>query len=95
MTHSNDFDSAKWKAQRTADPKNNERPYMLAAVEKAIHIGMPRDDVTRLLGEPDSFDAATSTAVYELGVSKVGVDEEFYEIRYADGKVAAQRWGRR
>jgi len=95
MTQSNEFDSAKWKSQRGADPTHNERPYLLAAAEKAIQVGMSREAVTELLGEPDSFDEATSTAVYELGVSKVGVDEEFFEIRYADGKVAAHRWGRR
>ena len=89
------FDSATWKSQRGADAQQNRRGGMVASVEKAIHAGMPREQVLALLGEPDSTDAATSTDVYELGVAQYGIDEEFYQVQYADGKVLAHRWGRR
>lgn len=68
---------------------------MVASVEKVIHAGMSRDDVIRLLGEPDSSDDTTMTDTYELGVAQFGIDEEFYEIVYKDAKVASHRWGRR
>lgn len=89
------FDSATWKSQRGADAQNNRRGSMVAAVEKAVDTGMSRDQVIALLGEPDSTDAATSTDLYELGVAQYGIDEEFYQVQYQDGKVASHRWGRR
>ncbi len=95
MQTTTQFDSGAWKSQRGVDTKQNQRGTMVASVEKAIHTGMSRDDVIGLLGEPDSSDAATTTDTYELGVAKYGIDEEFYEILYQDGKVATHRWGRR
>lgn len=89
------FDSDAWKSQRGADARQNKRGRMVEGLEKALHADMPREDVIGLLGEPDSSDAANSADVYELGVSEYGIDEEFYEIRYQDGKVASHRWGRR
>ena len=90
-----DFDSNAWKSQRGAAPRDNTRGQMVAVLEKSLHTGMSRDDVIKLLGEPDSTDADTATDVYELGVAAYGVDEEFYEIQYQDGKIAAHRWARR
>jgi hypothetical protein len=95
MQTTSNFDSDAWKSQRGAVAQQNQRGPMVASVEKAIHPGMPRDEVVALLGEPDSSDTATSTDVYELGVARYGIDEEFYEIQYQDGKVASHRWGRR
>lgn len=89
------FDSASWKSQRGAEAQQNRRGTMVAALEKSIAVGMPRAQVLDLLGEPDSTDAAGSTDMYELGAAQYGIDEEFYQIRYQDGKVAAHRWGRR
>lgn len=89
------FDSASWKSQRGAEAQQNRRGTMVAALEKSIAVGMPRAQVLDLLGEPDSTDAAGSTDIYELGAAQYGIDEEFYQIRYQDGKVAAHRWGRR
>ena len=88
-------DSAAWKSQRGADTLNNRRNTMVAAVEKTIRTGMSRDEVIALLGEPDIVDAEASTDTYELGAARFGVDEEYYEIRYEHGKVAAHHWGRR
>lgn len=95
MQTTTQFDSSTWKSQRGVGAQQNQRGTMVASVEKAIRAGMSRDGVIGLLGEPDSSDAATSTDTYELGVAKYGVDEEFYEIVYQDGKVATHRWGRR
>ncbi len=95
MQTTSQFDSSAWKSQRGAGAQQNQRGTMVASVEKAIHAGMSRDDVIQLLGEPDSSDAATATDTYELGVAQYGIDEEFYEILYKDGKVASHRWGRR
>lgn len=95
MQNTSQFDSSAWKSQRGAGAQQNQRGTMVASVEKTIHAGMSREDVIQLLGEPDDSDAATTTDTYELGVAKYGIDEEFYEIVYQDGKVATHRWGRR
>lgn len=95
MQNTSDFDSSAWKSQRGATGKDNTRGRMVATLEKSLHAGMSRDDVIRLLGEPDSTDADTATDVYELGVAAYGIDEEFYEIQYQDGKLASHRWARR
>jgi hypothetical protein len=95
MQNTPDFDSSAWKSQRGATGKDNTRGRMVATLEKSLHAGMSRDDVIRLLGEPDSTDADTATDVYELGVATYGIDEEFYEIQYQDGKLASHRWARR
>ncbi|MGN6150851.1 MAG: outer membrane protein assembly factor BamE domain-containing protein [Lysobacteraceae bacterium] len=89
------FDSGAWKAQRGVAAKDNTRGGMVAAVEAAVHPGMSREDVLRLLGEPDATDAATSTDTYELGVARFGVDEEYFAIHYRDGKVESRQWQRR
>lgn len=95
MQTTSNFDSDAWKSQRGVGAKKNQRGPMVSSVEKAVQTGMSREEVIRLLGEPDSSDAASATDVYELGVARYGIDEEFYEIRYQDGKVASHRWGRR
>lgn len=68
---------------------------MVPALEKVLHAGMSRDEVVGLLGEPDFSDAETGTDTYELGLAGYGVDEEYYEIRYRDGKLESHRLGRR
>jgi hypothetical protein len=95
MQTTSNFDSDAWKSQRGVDAKENQRGPMVSSVEKAVKTGMSRDEVVRLLGEPDISDAASATDVYELGVARYGIDEEFYEIKYQDGKVTSHRWGRR
>lgn len=89
------FDSAAWKSQRGAKPLDNKRGSMVPALAKTITDGMTRDEVIMVLGEPDSSNAETSVDIYELGVSDAGIDEEYYEIRYQDGRVASRRWARR
>lgn len=95
MQTTTQFDSSAWKSQRGVDAQQNQRGPMVASAEKAVHVGMSRDEVIALLGEPDIRDAAAATDLYELGVARYGIDEEFFEITYQDGKVASHRWGRR
>ena len=95
MQTTSQFDSAAWKSQRGVATQQNQRGAMLSSAENAVRVGMPRDEVIQLLGEADSSDAATGIDTYELGVARYGVDEEFFEITYRDGKVASHRWGRR
>lgn len=95
MQTTTSFDSQTWKSQRGADAQDNRRGAMVASLEQTLRTGMPRAQVIALLGEPDASDAAAATDVYELGVARYGVDEEFYRIQYQDGKVASHRWGRR
>lgn len=87
------FDSTTWKAQRGASALDNQRGGMVPKLKTSLSEGMPRAEVLRLLGEPDSQRA--NTDVYELGVSDLGIDEEHYEIGYKDGDVASHRWSRR
>lgn len=89
------FDPDAWKSQRGAAPQDNRRGAMVEGLKTAVRDGMPREEVVALLGEPDSRNAATGVEVYELGVSAVGVDEEYFEVRYQDGRVASSRWARR
>jgi hypothetical protein len=95
MQTTSNFDTAAWKSQRGVAAQQNQRGPMLASAEKAVQAGMSRDEVIALLGEPDIRDAASATDIYELGVARYGIDEEFFEITYQDGKVASHRWGRR
>jgi hypothetical protein len=89
------FDSVTWKAQRGASAQSNQRGTMVEPLQNAIRTGMLRDELVELLGEPDSSNAQTNVDIYELGVSPVGIDEEYYEIRYENGKVISHRWARR
>ncbi len=87
------FDSQAWQSQRGADPQQNRRGTMVEAVEGVVRAGMTRAEVVALLGEPDSADPGTD--IYELGVSPVGIDEEYYEVGYEDGRVSSHGWRRR
>lgn len=89
------FDSNAWKSQRGAADLENKRGAMVASVEKALHPGMTRGQVVQLLGEPDTSDDAQGIDTYELGVAAYGIDQEFYEIRYANDQVVSHRWSRR
>jgi hypothetical protein len=95
MEHQTQFDSDAWKSQRGAAATDNRRGSMLPAMEKVLHTGMTRDQVVALLGEPDISNTRTGTDEYELGLAGYGVDEEYYEIRYRDGKLESHRMGRR
>lgn len=84
------FDSDTWKAQRGAKAPDNKRIQMVSALEATVRIGMPRADVIRLLGEPDSHDPETGTDQYLLGLAW-SPDEKYYEIGYQNGVVSTLR----
>lgn len=95
QTQTDGFDSGAWKSQRGAAVLENRRGAMVASLEDVVREGMTRTDVLAVLGEPDSSDTHHGIDVYELGVSGVGVDEEYYEIRYQDDRLTSHRWMRR
>jgi outer membrane protein assembly factor BamE (lipoprotein component of BamABCDE complex) len=95
MQQTTHFDAETWKAQRGAAADQNRRGTMVEALEQAVRVGMRRNEVIALLGEPDASDAQTQTDTYELGVSPLGIDEEYYQIAYRDGMVASLEWRRR
>lgn len=88
------FDTDAWKSQRGAAPLDNTRGDMLPAVKSVVREGASREEIVAALGEPDMSDAATHTDSYELGLG-AGVDEEVFEIRYHDGRVASSGLSRR
>lgn len=94
-TDTKPFDSATWKSQRGVAGTDNRRGPLVEALATAIRSGMTRDEVHGVLGEPDSTRAASSIDVYELGRTPYGVDEEYYEVRYRDGRVDTHGMGRR
>jgi hypothetical protein len=85
-----DFDPQRWQAERgLSEEGDSKRNSMLEALERDhLRIGMSREAVRSLLGEPDT---ATRTADrYELGPSPVGVTLESYLIEYdSQGKVVS------
>ena len=84
------FDSDTWKAQRGAKAPDNQRIKMVSALDATVRVGMPRAEVIRLLGEPDSHDPETGTDQYRLGLAW-SPDEKYYEIRYQGGVVTELR----
>lgn len=81
-----DFDAAIWQSQKGSLERDNPRAGMIAALEKYhIRVGMKREQVRDLLGEPDkTLDHAD---IYDIGASPVGVDLETYRITYSEGMV--------
>lgn len=92
--HSNAFDSDLWKSQRGVQGTDNRRGGMVPEVRTALRMGMERTQVHALLGPPDSGEEDGSIDVYMLGRSPYGIDDEYYEVRYADGRVVAHQFGR-
>ena len=86
------FDSTTWKSQRGVSAKDNKRITMVPNLETRIRAGMSRDEVTQVLGEPDSRNQDTSADRYFLGLS-MGPDQQYYEIRYLNGVVSTMRLG--
>ncbi|WP_164017042.1 outer membrane protein assembly factor BamE [Pyxidicoccus trucidator] len=81
------FDSELWKAQRGTGADKNPRVGMVVELKKKhLREGMTREDVQKLLGEPDQ--RRGTSEVYELGMSPVGVSYEYLVIDYdGQGKV--------
>ena len=85
------FDSAQWKSQRGVAALDNKRGGMVDKLEANVRVGMSRAEVVALLGEPDSG-KETGVEKYMLGLA-MGPDEQYYEIRYSEGKVESLRLG--
>jgi hypothetical protein len=84
------FDSDAWKAQKGAKITENRRAALVPALEREMRVGMTRNEVRELLGEPDSTTDRSDT--YRLGVAPFGIDPEFYRITYdAQGRVTTFR----
>lgn len=77
------FDAQKWKAEKGNVTSKNARITMVGEAEKLLRIGMPRQEVTALLGEPDGND--NNRFEYLLGVSPVGIDFEVFIIEFDAG----------
>jgi outer membrane protein assembly factor BamE (lipoprotein component of BamABCDE complex) len=88
------FDSEQWKAHRGSTARNNPRMGMVVELQrKHLRPGMSRDEVQRLLGEPD--DRQGDNEVYELGASPIGVSYEYFIVDYdSAGKVTQLRISR-
>ncbi|MCP3142458.1 hypothetical protein [Pyxidicoccus xibeiensis] len=88
------FDSEQWKAQKGSGARNNPRVGMVVDLQRKHTLeGMSRDDVRKLLGEPDRQHGTSE--VYELGASPFGPSYESFVIDYdAGGKVTQARLNR-
>ncbi|GAB2512375.1 hypothetical protein [Lysobacter humi (ex Lee et al. 2017)] len=82
------FDSEAWKAQRGVPDARNRRNDMAVAARARLHVGMTRAQVIELLGDPDSRKTG-GIEVYALGASPLGIDPQYLELTYRDGRLAA------
>jgi hypothetical protein len=90
MAAAGGFDSQKWKAERGNETSKNPRVTMVGEAEKLLRVGMTREEVTALLGEPDGN--ANTRFEYLLGISPVGIDFEVFIIEFdAQGKLVRFR----
>jgi len=82
-----DFDAIEWQSQKGNLEQINPRASMIGALEKYhIRIGMRREQIRKLLGEPDSI--VDQIDVYDIGVSPFGVDLETFQETYQEGSVS-------
>lgn len=88
---SDKFDSDLWQAQHNSTATDNPRVGQIESLQRDhMRIGMSRQEVLRLLGEPEA--ATPDMDRYALGVAPLGVDNETYVIRYdQQGNVASFR----
>lgn len=85
------FSSDDWKSQRGVSSDGNRRLAQLADLKPLMREGMARQEVLDLLGEPDRSDPDTGVDAYALGVSPFGIDAEYYEIRYHQGRLVSHQ----
>lgn len=88
------FNAELWQAQRGASARDNPRAGMVVDLQRVhLRAGMSRAEVQRLLGEPDQQQEFSD--VYELGVSPVGIDYEYFIVDYdASGAMTQSRIAR-
>ena len=80
-SHKSGFDAEQWKALKGSTERNNPRIGMVGEL-KAKHLrqGMNREEVRKLLGEPDQ--RRGTSEVYALGASPFGPSYEYFIIDY-------------
>lgn len=74
------FDQQKWKAEKGNTSHKNPRIGMVSDAEKVLRLGMKRDEVKQILGEPDR--AQTNTLEYDIGASPYGIDYESFVLEF-------------
>lgn len=74
------FDQQKWKAEKGNTSHKNPRIGMVSDAEKVLRLGMKRDEVIQLLGEPDRDQ--TNTLEYDIGASPYGIDYELFVLEF-------------
>lgn len=85
------FISDDWKSQRGVATANNRRSAQLPGLKSLLREGMSRQDVLDILGEPDRSDADAGVDAYVLGTSPFGIDAEYYELRYHQGRLVSHQ----
>lgn len=83
------FDAAAWKSQRGVPEQKNLRNGMAVAAREQLRVGMTREAVVALLGEPDFRKDAGRIDVYAIGASPLGIDPQYLELTYRDGRLAS------
>ena len=83
------FDADAWKAQRGVADEKNQRNAMAVAAREQLRAGMTRAEVVALLGEPDSVRQDGAVEVYAIGASPLGIDSQYLELTYRDGRLAS------
>jgi hypothetical protein len=91
---SGNFDSKIWKEQYKKHETKNPRGWMVVDLkEHHLREGMTHAEVRLLLGEPDQKRGTSD--VYNLGISPVGVDFEYFVLEYDNGGLLAKFYTQR
>lgn len=83
------FDSTLWKSQRGVPDEKNRRNDMAVAAREQLRVGMTREAVLAILGEPDSRKSDDTIDVYAVGASPLGIDPQYLELTYRNGRLAS------
>lgn len=83
------FDPAAWKSQRGVPDEKNRRNDMAVAAREQLRVGMRREAVLAILGEPDSRKSGDTIDVYAVGASPLGIDSQYLELTYRDGRLVS------
>ncbi|MBJ7544458.1 hypothetical protein [Rhodomicrobium udaipurense] len=77
---SSSFDSQKWRSEAGNLTSSNSRHGMSLDLEKnVLRIGMTKDEVVSILGQPDGK-KKTGAFIYDLGVGMIDLD--FYVLEF-------------
>lgn len=82
----NSFDTSRWVAEKGNFDRASARDDLMPAAVKQLRVGMTRDEVLRLFGEPDSRDEDTFS--YYLGRDRLGMHFSAWDVHFdAQGRV--------